>query len=185
MQAVQQAYPQDVVELWTTDQHRIGLKPILRRVWSPRGQRPQAPVQHRDQWCYLYAFVHPNSGRTWWLLLPSVSIAAFTLALTEFAQAVGAGPGKQILVVLDGAGWHTSTHVNIPAGIHLHFLPPYSPELQPAERLWPLPNEALANRHFQDLDALQDAQAQRCLTLQTQPEVIRAYTSLHWWPRTA
>ena len=185
MQAVQQAYPQDVVELWTTDQHRIGLKPILRRVWSPRGQRPQAPVQHRYQWCYLYAFVHPNSGRTWWLLLPSVSIAAFTLALTEFAQAVGAGPGKQILGVLDGAGWHTSTHVNIPAGIHLHFLPPYSPELQPAERLWPLTNEALANRHFQDLDALQDAQAQRCLTLQTQPEVIRAYTSFHWWPRTA
>jgi hypothetical protein len=57
--------------------------------------------------------------------------------------------------------------------------------LQPAERLWPLTNEALANRHFQDLDALQDAQAQRCLTLQRQPEVIRAHTSFHWWPRTA
>jgi transposase len=69
--------------------------------------------------------------------------------------------------------------------VHLHFLPPYSPELQPAERLWPLTNEALANRHFHDLDALQDAQAHRCLTLQTQPEVIRAHTSFHWWPQTA
>jgi hypothetical protein len=151
VQAVQQAYPQDVVELWTTDQHRIGLKPVLRRVWSPRGQRPQAVVEHRYQWCYLYAFVHPTSGRTWWLLLPTVSIAAFTLALTEFAEAVGAGLGKQVLVVLDGAGWHTSAHVNVPAGVHLHFLPPYSPELQPAERLWPLTNEALANRHYPGL----------------------------------
>ena len=174
-----------MVELWTADQHRIGLKPILRRVWSPRGQRPQAVVQHRYQWCYLYAFVHPNSGRTWWLLLPSVSIAAFALALTEFAHAVGAGPGKQILLILDGAGWHTSAHLRVPVGVHVHFLPPYSPELQPAERLWPLTNEALANRHFSDLDALQDVQAQRCLTLQTQPPLIRAHTRFHWWPQTA
>jgi transposase len=185
VQTVQQAHPQDMVELWTTDRHRIGLKPILRRVWSPRGQRARAPVQHRYQWCYLYAFVHPGSGRTWWLLLPTVSIAAFTLALAEFAQAVGAGLGKQVIIVLDGAGWHVSAQVQVPAGVHLHNLPPYSPELQPAERLWPLTNEALANRHFHDLDALQAVRADRCLRLQATPEIIRAYTHFHWWPQTA
>jgi hypothetical protein len=185
VRTVQQAYPQDVVDRWTTDQHQMGHKPIRRRLWSPRGQRPEAGVQHRYQWCDLYAFVPPSSGRTWWLLLPTVSGAAFTLALSEFAQAVGAGPGKQVLVVLDGAGWHVSAHVHVPAGVPLHFLPPYAPELQPAERLWPLTNEALANRHFHDLDALQDAQAHRCLALPTQPEVIRAHTSFHWWPQTA
>jgi transposase len=185
VQAVQQACPQDGVELWTTDQHRIGLKPILRRVWSPRGQRPGALVQHRYQWCYLYAFVHPSSGRTWWLLLPTVSMAAFTLALAEFAQAVGAGSGQQVLLVLDGAGWHVSAQVYVPAGVHLHVLPPYSPEWPPAERLWPLTNEALANRHFANLDDLQAEQAQRCLRLQATPEVIRAHTHFHWWPQTA
>ena len=90
------------------------------------------------------------------MLLPTVSVPAFTFALTKFAQAVGAGPGKQVLAVLDGAGWHVSAHVNVHAGVHLHFLPPYSPELQLAERLWPLTNEALANRYFHDLDALQE-----------------------------
>jgi DDE superfamily endonuclease len=185
VQALRAAYPQDVVELWTVDQHRIGLKPILRRIWCRRGRRPEAVVQHRYQWCYLYAFVHPPSGRTVWLLLPTVSIAAFTVALTEFAQAVGTDRGKQILLVCDGAGWHASPQVQVPSGIHLHGLPPYSPELQPAECLWPLTNEALANRHFQDLDALQEAQAQRCLALQTMPEVIRAHTNFHWWPQTA
>lgn len=185
MQAVQRAYPQAGVELWTTDQHRLGLKPILRRVWCRRGQRPRAVVQHRYQWCYLDAFVQPSSGRTVWLLLPTVSIAAFTVALAEFAQAVGAGHDKQILLVLDGAGWHTSPHVQVPVGVHLHFLPPYSPELQPAERLWPWTNEPLANRHFHDLDALQAVQEQRCLTLQAMPEVIRAHTNFHWWPQSA
>jgi DDE superfamily endonuclease len=91
-------------------------------------------VQHRYQWCYLDAFVHPPSGRTIWWLLPTVSIVAFNLALAEFAQVVGAGADKQILLVLDGAGWHVSPQVQIPVGLHLVFLPPYSPELQPAER---------------------------------------------------
>jgi transposase len=182
---VHEAHPQDNVELWATDQHRLGLKPILRRVWCRQGQRPTAVVQHRYQWCYLYAFVHPPSGRTFWLLLPTVSVVAFNVALAECAQTVRAGPGKQILRVCDGAGWHISPQVQVPPGIHLHTLPPYSPELQPAERLWPLTNEPLVNRHFQDLDQLQAVQAKRCLTLQAMPAVIRAHTHFHWWPYTA
>jgi transposase len=134
---------------------------------------------------YLYAFVHPSSGRTRWLLLPTVSVAAFTLALAEFAQAVGAGQDRHVLLVLDSAGWHTSPQVQPPVGVHLPFLPPYSPELQPAERLWPLTNEALANRYFQRVDELQAVREQRCLSLQMRPEVTHAYTHFHWWPQTA
>ena len=52
------------------------------------------------------------------------------------------------------AGWHESGEVAVPEGIHLVFLPPYSPELQPCERLWPLTNEAIANRRFATLDEL-------------------------------
>ena len=183
MQAVQQACPQDMVELWTTDQHRIGLKPILRRVWSPRGQRPGAVVQHRYQWCYLYAFVQPSSGRTWWLLLPTVSVAAFTLALTAFAQAVGAGPGKQVLVVLDGAGWHVAKDLEVPQGVELMFLPPYSPQIQPAERLWPLTNEPIVNEYFETLDELDEVLAERCRILADDQDQIRAHTLFEWWPQ--
>jgi transposase len=114
-------------------------------------------------------------------------LAAVTVGLTlaEFAQAIGAGPGQQVIVVLDGAGWHVSAQLYLPAGVHLNFLPPYSPELQPAEWLWPLTNEALANRHFHDLDGLQAVHAQPCLRLQATPEVIRAPTNYHWWPQSA
>jgi hypothetical protein len=67
------------------------------------------------------------------LLLPTVSLAAVKLALGEFAQAVGVGADKQIPLGLDGAGWHVSPQVQGPVGLHLYFLPPYSPELQPAD----------------------------------------------------
>ncbi len=56
------------------DEHRIGLKPLLRHVWAPIGQRPLAPVRHRFAWRYLVGFVHPASGRTLFHLATSVSI---------------------------------------------------------------------------------------------------------------
>jgi transposase len=182
LQAVSSAHPDAQVEQWTMDEHRIGLKPIIRRVWRRKGQRPIVRVQHRYKWMYLYGFVCPASGQTFWLLLPMVSIAAYTLALREFAHAVGAGPDKQVILVLDQAGWHISHQVVIPEGLHLVFLPPYSPELQPAEHLWELTDQAIANRHFQDLDELTEVQAERCRKLQELPELICNRTLFHWWP---
>ncbi|HEY7091585.1 MAG TPA: transposase, partial [Ktedonobacterales bacterium] len=46
-------------------------------------------------------------------------------------------PHKQIVRVLDRAGWHSSQRLRVPDYIHLLFLPPYSPDLQPAEHWWP------------------------------------------------
>jgi transposase len=104
------------------------------------------------------------------------------MVLADFARQALPGPHKQIAVVLDRAGWHTSPEVQIPDDMHLIFLPPYSPELQPAERLWPLTNEAIANRSWPDLETLEAAQSARCLTLQAAPATIRRYTCNHWWP---
>ena len=182
LEQVQQAVPEATVQLWACDEHRIGLKPILRRVWVFNGQRPTVIVQHRYQWLYVYAFVHPASGDTQWLLLPSVNTDIFPLALQHFAQAVGASKQKHIVLVLDRAGWHTSKTLSVPEGLHLLFLPPYSPELHPAEHLWPLSNELLVNRHFHNLDELEDVQAQHCVFLQNSPDLIRSRTSFHWWP---
>src|SRR3712207_1796219 len=101
----------------------------------------------------LYAFVCPKSGEVHWLILPKVNVEVFSLALKHFAQeVVGASKDRRILLVLDQAGWHTGKEVEIPEGIHLEFLPSHSPELQPTERLWPLTNEAVANRLFESLD---------------------------------
>jgi hypothetical protein len=123
-QALHTAHPESKVELWAIDEHRIGLKPILRWMWCKRGQRPIITVQHRYKWMYEYGFVCPTSGQTFWLLLPRVSVSAYSVALAECARAVGAGPDKQVILVLDQAGWHRSEQLAIPEGLHLLFLPP-------------------------------------------------------------
>jgi transposase len=177
------AFPHAHVELWATDEHRIGLKPLVRRVWAPIGQRPIATVQHRFAWRYLVGFVHPASGRTFFHLATTVSIRLFEVELAEFARQAEASPTKQIVLVLDRAGWHTSVKLRVPEHVHLLFLPPYSPELQPAEHLWPLTNTALVNQHFATIEHLEDAQFARCAALQQRPALVHATTCFHWWPK--
>jgi hypothetical protein len=48
---------------------------------------------------------------------------------------------------------------------------------------WPLTNAPLINRHFASIEDLEEAQAQRCLALQAQPDLIRCTTVFHWWPQ--
>ena len=182
LRQVATAFPQARVELWATDEHRIGLKPLLRRIWAPIGQRPVAPVQHRYAWRYLVGFVHPVSGRTLFHLATSVSISLFEAELAAFARQAGASSSKQIVLVLDRAGWHASQRLRVPNHVHLLFLPPYSPELQPAEHLWPLTNTPLCNRHFDSSEELEEAQLSHCAALQRQPERIRSTTLFPWWP---
>ena len=152
-------------------------------MWAPIGQRPVAVVRHRFAWRYLVGFVHPASGRTFFHLATSVSIPLFEVELAEFARAVGASPSKQIVLVLDRAGWHTSVRLRVPEHVHLLFLPPYSPELQPAEHLWPLTNSVLVNRHFTSIEELEEVQFARCADLQRRPELIRSTTRFRWWPQ--
>jgi transposase len=118
-----------------------------------------------------------------------VNIPLCEAELAAFATAVGASPTKQIVLVLDRAGGHKTHRLRVPDHVHLLFLPPYSPELQPAEHLWPLTNTVLVNRHFasiddlDDLDDREDAQAARCVALQARPDLVRSTTLFHWWPQ--
>src|SRR5512135_3680458 len=91
------------LETWVMDEHRIGLKPWRRRIWALRGHRPIVRVHPRYEWLYIYAFVHPTTGRSSYLLRPTVSIEAFTIALQEFATAVGLKDDLHLLLVVDNA----------------------------------------------------------------------------------
>ena len=183
---LKESYPTAKVELWCEDEHRLGLKPIIRKVWSPIGERPTVKVHQRYEWTYLYSFVRPKTGEVHWLILPTVNAGVFSLALEHFAREVGAGKNRRrIVLVLDRAGWHTAKEVEVPEGIDLEFLPSASPELQPSERLWPLSNEGVANRYFEQIEELEEALVERCVALCNQPEIIRSYTRYHWWPEAA
>jgi transposase len=178
-------HPDRAVEVWAFDEHRVGLKPVLRRQWAPRGRRPVAVGHPRYEWLYLYGFVHPDTGEVVWFVCSTVDAELLGAVLAAFAEEVGAGEGKLVILVLDNAGWHVSGDLVVPKGIELAFLPPYTPELQPAEHLWPLANEAVANKHFATLKDLDAALSERCRTLADMPDVIKAETHFGWWPAAA
>jgi transposase len=186
---LKESYPTAKVELWCTDEHRLGLEADRAQgvvAWSPVGERPPVRVHQRYEWTYLYAFAPPNSGEVHWLILPTLNAEVFSVALKHFAREVGAGSSKRVLLVLDNAGWHTAKNkLRVPEGIHLEFLRSHSPELQPAERLWPLSDEAVANRYFEAIEELQEALVGRCMTLRDRPELIRSYIRYRWWSEAA
>ena len=66
--------------------------------------------------------------------------------------------------------------------MHLAKLPAYSPELQPAERLWPIINEGVANRTFRALAELMKVIESRCDHMENNRDQVRALTKYHWWP---
>ena len=199
VEQLERKYPNAKIEVWFFDEHRVGLKPILKKVWSPIGRRPNAIVQHQYEWLYVYGaecatwqapeckrrepagFVEPKSGKTLWYLIPRVNTQWMNVVLETFASEAGADQNKIILLVQDRAGWHRSQKVNLPSGIKTEFLPAYSPELQPAERLWSLVDEAIANENIESIDELEERLSKRCCILSQMTEEIKNLTNYHWF----
>ena len=93
---------------------------------------------------------------------------------------------NQLILVLDQARWHISSKItdNLPVGLYLEFLPAYSPELQPAERLWPILDEPIVNHSFSTIEELEEIVCHRCRSILSQPELVKGLTNYHWWPQT-
>jgi hypothetical protein len=180
-----QERPGRKVEVGAFDEHRIGLRPTLRRPWVPVGQQPTAVGRHRFAWLDLDGFVHPATGAVVGFVCSTVGTDLFGAVLAAFARDVGAGGDRLVVLVRDRAGWHASDKPEVSDGVVLAFLPSDTPELQPAERPWPLANEAVANKHFATLADLDAALGERCRTLAAMPEVITGVTNFGWWPAAA
>lgn len=129
MQELRDKFPNSKVEVWFFDEHRVGLKPIIRKVWAPIGERPSALVQHRYEWLYIYGFVEPKTGKILWYLIPRVNHQWLGLVYQSFAQDVGLSAEKIVLLAQDNAGWHRSKNLQVPDGIVPEFLPAYSPPI--------------------------------------------------------
>ena len=180
MAGLRRDHPEKAVELWAEDEARLGLKPIARRVWAVKGRRPTAHGRTKYQWLYVYGFVHPASGRNLELILPAANTDWMEAALAEFARWADPGGVKLLVVLVDNAGWHVAKRLARPPNVVLHPLPPCTPELQPAEPLWPLLREAVANEGYDELAAMEPVLVDRCRWLIENPEVVRGAVGFGW-----
>ena len=168
MKAAANAHPDKQVALWFMDEARVGQKGRTTHRWWVRGERPAGLADKRFESAYIFAAVRPSTGDDFALVLPRVSAKAMSTFLAEFAKTI---PDKtHAVMVLDGAGWHDARALNVPECVTLVHLPPYSPELNPVERLWLYLRERyLSHRLLADYDAVVDAccQAWNALTAET------------------
>jgi transposase len=116
------------------DEARFGQKGRACHRWFSRGQRPPGLCDQRYTWTHLFAAVRPATGDSFALVLPQVSTAAMNAFLAGFAAALARD--EHAVLVLDRAGWHRARKLGVPSNVTLIWLPPYSPQLNPVERLW-------------------------------------------------
>ena len=135
------------------DESRFGLMTIQRRVVAVRGVKPIVPFQHRFKNFYLFGAYSPKNGSHFTLELPKCNSECFQLYLDEFSKK---DPQEYKAIFLDNGAFHKAKSLKVPENIGLYFLPPYSPELNPAEKIWRHIKDKIANVAFATLDLLSE-----------------------------
>ena len=123
-------------------------------MWAKKGEPLRVKVKQGFKNFYGYTSVSPINGESFSLLLPGVNSELMSLYLKELSKTY---KDQEILLIMDQAGWHKSKELQIDARIKILFLPPYSPELNPVEKLWEwIKKETIHNMTFDCLDELMD-----------------------------
>jgi transposase len=115
------------------------------------GVKPECPFQQVFKSTYLYGAFSPLSGDMFCLELSFCNADNFQIYLNEFSME---RPQEFKIIVLDNGAFHKAKSLSIPKNIGLIFLPPYSPELNPAEKIWQTIKRDFENRLFHSLEKL-------------------------------
>jgi len=136
---------------WVEDESRFGLKPILRRRITARGVAPIALEYWRFEWVWLYGFVEPLTGESFFGEFSRLDRVCFEYVLDRFTEAY---PEDMHVIQMDRSAVHTTPKLVVPENVAFCFQPAYSPELNPIEQLWSQLKGKLANRQWFDFDEL-------------------------------
>ena len=125
-------------------------------MWWKRGKRPPGLCDKRFTFAYIFAAVEPGTDNAFALIMPHANTETMQEFLDRFAATIA--DDEHVVMVLDQAGWHGSGTLRVPSKITLVALPPYSPELNPVERVWLyLKERFLSHRLLADYNAIVDA----------------------------
>jgi transposase len=150
-------------------------------VWAERGSRPSAPKQTAYANLHVLTAVCPATGRAEGLVAPKLDTGVVQSFLDGLSGTIPAG--THVVLVWDGAGYHVAKRLRVPANLTVVGLPPYSPELNPVERLWPyLRGHYWSNRVYADLDALEAAAVSGWRAVCLHPDKVRTICRCEYLP---
>ncbi|MFM7457547.1 MAG: IS630 family transposase [bacterium] len=166
-------------EIWFQDESRVGQQNTITRTWAEKVTRPRIVRQRQFTSTYIFGAACPAEEKAVAMILPECNSYTFQLHLEEISKSVSTG--KQAVLIVDQAAWHTSSRLKIPANITLLPLPPYSPELNLMEQVWLfLKQRFLANRVFDNYEDILEACCSAWNSFVKMPNKIKQLCSRKW-----
>lgn len=167
------------MNLYCQDESRFGLFTRAGKGVTAKGVKPVCSFQQVFQYTYLFGAYSPITGDHFELELPHCSGNTFQVYLDHFAKE---RPTELKIVLLDRGAFHRAKSLRWPSNVRPLFLPPYCPELNPAEKIWWRIKRAFTNKTFDSLDQVSTFLAQEVRSLSN--EEVRSICGFDYF-RTA
>ena len=143
------------MELYFFDESRFGTHSKAGRGWFPKGIRTSVSVKLGFENFYVYSAVNVYTGDDFSFIMPNVDTECMNVFLKEMSKNL---KDREVICVMDGAGWHKSKALIVPTNIKIIYLSPYSPELNPVEKLWQyMKSHIIKNKIYDNINDLEEA----------------------------
>lgn len=144
--------------------------------WCPEGIRPSVPCHHIREYMYSFGAVEPLNGGNFFLVLPYCNTNCMNVFLKSLSEEY---PNDVILLCCDGAAWHKSGTLSVPANIELFYIPPYTPEMNPIEQIWKEVRQVgFRNEVFASLEKVVDRLCETICSLSN--TTVQSITGRQW-----
>lgn len=171
------------IRIWVSDEARFGLQPCLRRAWVTRGVRAHKSSDCRYDWQYVWGALQVGGGGSEFLYTNGVSGETSISFLEQISKR---DPYAIHVMIWDGASFHPKNmDKRMPDNVVVLRQPPYSPELNPVEKLWDMLRDSLCNRRWESLDHLLEAASRWLAEFWDTPEQILSLVGNGWMRQQA
>lgn len=136
---------------------------------TAKGVKPVAPFLHRFDNLYLFGAFSPITGSSCLLEMPYCNSQTFQVFINQLADQ---SPSEFKILILDNGAFHHAKSLAIPGNMAFIFLPPYSPELNPAEKMWRYFKDRVSMIAYNSLEKLQEQISD--IVKQTTPGIIQS-----------
>ena len=168
--------PNGKVRLMFQDEAGFGRINKPKYCWCFKGLRPAVPCHYIREYRYAYGAVEPQTGESFFLVLPYCNTDCMNVFLRELSTAY---PDDFIIMVADGATWHKSKALEVPANIEIIPLPPYTPEMNPIEQIWKeIRKRGFKNEVFRTLEKVVDRLCDTICSLTC--DTVKSITGRDW-----
>ncbi len=167
------------IALFFQDEGRFGRINNLKRCWVGAKDRALVGQQLIREYIYAYTAVCPATGENFSLILPWADTGAMNIFLSEFSKEHS---HYRVIMIMDKAGWHRSNSLEIPENISFLFLPPYSPELNPVEKIWRYIREkkGFNNQTFDSIDDVENTLEKALYELFDEKDEMKSLCNFNW-----